>query len=53
MARRMYDLDNGTEDIKVKKIVIEDGSITIKRDIDGYLQIENRRLCLLVLFYDL
>ena len=44
MARRMYDLDNGTEDIKVKKVVtidiesigfsVRDGGCTFNRNVE-------------------
>ncbi len=42
MARRMYDLDNGTEDIKVKKILLEDNAITISKDDSGDIRIINQ-----------
>ena len=41
MARRMYDLDNGTEDIKVK-ILLEDNAISVKKDAGENLLIENQ-----------
>ena len=38
----MYDLDNGTEDIKVKKIRLEYNTIYIEKEADGYLHIINQ-----------